>query len=503
MARDVRSALLLGCALLAACGERLGEEKTGRGLVVVVVDALRADHLGACGYDRPTTPYLDALAAEGTFFGFAYSPSPEMVPAHAAILTGCDPMLSRRIPISEPSRGTPVSDWYVPDALPRLARELLGRGFATAAFTDDPAIDPVCGFGAGFQEFSGFLSDRAPDAEDAGSAAVTTKCLNWLSGLDRSQSWFAYLQIDDLERQWTRADESRDSFFEPRAELSSVPPVSVAGRAFFAVPNPRWTGAARTVGQYEARYDGEIQKVDRNLGRFFAGLRRIGRWRETTVVVLGAYGVGFGESGLIADSGTFSDCDLHVPVIVRPDASVESRTKGRTRELFSLVDLAPTLLDLAGIPVPSGMRGVSHADAVRGKPGGADEIAFAAGGVQGGFVAIDARYCWEESSPGSLEQEPVSALSTSWYGDDLDHRKDVRRFLHDRKSNPSVGHLRGSADDAAASARLSAAAREHYEWIEKARAVLQGGSSALAGVDPATIAELRRRHLLGEERGAD
>ena len=93
-----------------------------------------------------------------------------------------------------------------------------------------------------------------------------------------------------------------------------------------------------------------------------------------------------------------------------------------TRELFSLVDLAPTLLDLARIQIPNGMRGVSHVDAIRGKPGGSDEIAFAAGGVQGGFVAIDAHYCWEESSQGSLEQEGVTALSSSWYGDDLDHR---------------------------------------------------------------------------------
>lgn len=507
MARDVRSGLLVATALLAAllpaCGERAGTEPTGRGLVVVVVDALRADHLGACGYDRPTTPYLDALAAEGTFFGSAYSPSPEMVPAHAAILTGCDPMLSRRIPLGEPSRGTPVSDWYVPEAVPRLARELLGHGFATKAFTDDPAIDPVCGFGAGFQEFSGFLSNRTPNAEDVGAAAVTTKCLNWLSGLDRTQPWFAYLQVDDLERQWTRPDESRDSFFEPRAERAGVPPVSEAGRAFFAVPRSRWSGAARSIGQCEARYDGELQKVDRTLGRFFVGLKRIGRWKDTTVVVVGAYGVGFGESGLIADSGTFSDCDLHVPVIVRPDASVQIRSKGRTRELFSLVDLAPTLLDLAGIPVPPGMRGASHAEAIRGKPGGSDEIAFAAGGVQGGFVAIDGRYCWEESSPGSLEQEPLTSLSFSWYGDELDHRKDLRRFLHDRKLDPSGGHLGASADDPAAAARLSAAGREHYAWIEKARAVLQGGSSALADLDPATLAELRRRHLLGEERGGD
>lgn len=503
MSIELRTGLLLAILLapLLGCGPRPGEERTGRGLLVVVVDALRGDHVGACGYDRATTPYLDALAAEGTLFSQAYSASPEMVPSHAGILTGCDPMLARRIPLDESSRGTPVSDWFVPDGLPRLPRELLGHGYATAAFTDDPAIAPVCGFGAGFQRFDGFLSERTPNATEMGSEAVSTKCLNWLSGLGRSQGWFAYLQIDDLERVWTRQDESRDSFFEPRTELATVPPVSEEDRVFFAVPRLRWTGATRSLGQYEARYDGELSSVDRNLGRFFEGLKRIGRWKNTTVVVLGAYGVSFGESGLIVDSGTFADCDLRVPVIVRPGEEVAGAKKGRSRELFSLVDIAPTLLDLEGFPVAASMRGVSHADAIRGKAGSPREFAFAAGGFQAGFAAIDARFCWEESSPGALEQEPTSPLSMSWYGDADDHRKEVRRFLHDRNSNPARGHLRGSADDASAAARLSTAGRDYYNWIEKARAVLQGGDAELEATDSATLAELRRRHLLGEDPG--
>jgi uncharacterized membrane protein len=290
---------------------------------------------------------------------------------------------------------------------------------------------------------------------------------------------------------------------------------------YFAVPRARWSGAARSLGQYEARYDGELQNVDQNLGRFFEGVKRLGRWTNTTVVVLGAYGVGFGESGVIIDSGTFSDCDLHVPVIVRPAAAVSGGDKGgdrgrektgpksgeqggekiRTQELFSLVDLAPTLLDLQGIPVPPSMRGVSHASAIRGKIGSPREIAFAAGGLQAGFAVIDARYCFEESSPGALEQEAVSPLSISWYGDDSDHRKDVRRVLHDRIANPSSRHLQAVAENPAAAARLEAAGRDYYDWIEKARALLQAGSGALEGVDRATLDELRRRGLLGEDAG--
>jgi arylsulfatase A-like enzyme len=483
--------------VLAACGPRPGEEKIGRGVLVVAVEALRADHVGALGYDRPTTPVLDALAAEGAVFRAAYSASPDVVPANAAILTGCDPMLARRIPLGERSRGTAVSDWYVPDALPRLPRELLGRGYATAAFTDHPAIAPVCGFGAGFQTFTGFLDEREEGTSQFGIDAVSTKCLNWLSGLDEADNWFAYLQVDDLERVWLRGDEGEGSFFDPRPELAAVPPVAAEDRVYFALPRSHWMGLTRSFGQLEARYDGELRRVDAALARLFDRLRRIGRWKETTVVVVGTFGVGFGEGGLVADSGTFSDCDLHVPVVVRAAESLAAKRKIVVGDLTSLVDLAPTLLDLHGFPPPPSMRGVSHANALRGTASSPPETVFAAGGFQSGFAAIDPHFCYEEGSAGALEQDAPSPLSISFFGDALDHRGDLRAHLHDRKKDRFPGHVHPSAEDPAAAVRLSEAGREHYAWIEKARAVLQGGASA--ATDAAEIEELERRGLLGEQ----
>jgi hypothetical protein len=119
--------------------------------------------------------------------------------------------------------------------------------------------------------------------------------------------------------------------------------------------------------------------------------------------------------------------------------------------------------------------------------------------MQGGFAAIDARFCYEESSPAALEQDAVSPLSRSWYGDDRDHRRDVRRFLHERLASPAAGHLGTGADDATETARLSAAGIEHYAWIEKARAILQAGPQGVANADRAVVEELRRSGLLGAD----
>lgn len=499
---------ILGVAALApACGPRPGGEKTGRGVLVIVVDALRADHVSHLGYDRKTTPYLDALAAGGTSFTSMYSASPETLPAHAAILTGCDPMLARRIPIDGPSRGTAVTDWYLPDELPRLPREFLAHGYATAAFVDHPAVSPVCGFGAGFQEFGGYESTSEGGALASGFEGVSSRFLNWVFGLDRSQDWFAYVQLDDLERLWLRPDQKWDTFFEPRSELSAVPPVADDERVYFALPRGRWDGGSRSIGQLEARYDGALCSLDQSLGRLFEKLRRGGRWDATTVVVVGSHGVGFGEAGVIADTGTFSDCDLRVPWIVRAGAGLggldEGHRGGQEQQLASLVDLAPTLLELQGIPLPVGMGGVSHIETFRGIPHGERrEPVFATGGLQSGFAAIEGQLCYEESSPGGLEQDAVSPLSRSWYGDDLDHRKEVRRFLHDRGvGSARAGHLGASAGDVQAMERLSRVGREHYAWIEKARKVLQAGPGEREGFDPALVAELERRGLLGEGLG--
>ena len=125
------------------------------------------------------------------------------------------------------------------------------------------------------------------------------------------------------------------------------------------------------------------------------------------------------------------------------------------------------------------------------------ELAFASGGLQSGFVAIDSRWCYEESSPAS---GVAASLSKSWYGDALDHSGVVRRFLHDRASSHTVGHLGASAEDPAAAARLSNAGHDWYAAVARATEALQAGPGALALIDPSVRADLERRHLIAAPR---
>jgi arylsulfatase A-like enzyme len=472
-----RSLPLILAVALCACGKSASSEDAGRGVLVIAVDALRADHLRCAGYDRNTSAALDALAAEGTLFTLTFSASPRTQTAHAALLTGADPLLSQRIfpPNVQPSV---LTQTLVTERSPLLARELLGHGWTTAAFVDDPALAPTQGFAQGFGVFQGVGLTTRRRPTDAGVGGVGSRFLQWLAQRSRRESWFAYLHLHDLVRAWDSSDPERDSFFQPRPEFAFVPPVAEAAQAFFAIPRTKWSGGTVTLGEYRARYDGAVRQLDQGLGHLFAQLQRAGRWEDTTVVVVGAHGISFDESCLILDSGTLSDVDLRVPLIVRPAATLVAQRGQVSAALSSTVDVAPTLLDLHGLQKPAGMHGVSLAAVVRGDTAlGPRRYAYASCGLQEGWAVFDERWCFEHVYPGRV-LDPNLALS--WYGDAAPHF-DLREVLHDRLRSTVLGHLRpeSGADPARQSLldevrqRLSSAGTVFYEQVEAQRRLLQ------------------------------
>lgn len=487
--------LFVLAALLAGCAPEPSSSGSGHGVLVIAIDALRSDHVSVYGYDRPTMPRLEKLADEGVVFLEAWAAAPELVASHASILTGCDPTIARRPPLPD---GTQLSEsvaWQIPSEVPRLAREFLAAGYSTAAFVDDPMLSPVYGFDGGFETFTGYRAD-ARTKKESGFTAVGEKFLRWLQEVDASGEWFAYLHANDLESVWS--DPSPDprviTYFEARPELQHVPPVAESDEVFFAVPRKRWEyGGILSLGEYEARYDGTMRRLNDGISRLFAHLRRQGRWETTTVLVVGTYGFGFGESGLILESGTLSDVDLHVPCILRPAPAFETERGLRTPHLVSLLDLAPTLLDLAGLDVPRGMGGISHLGTLLGGREPAREVAFASGGLQDGFAAIDERWIFERSAPGSRRPGP---LVESWYGEYVPDRVEYRTFLKDRHAGATLGNLGDSAEDDEAITRLSEAGTVWIRAAERARDALHKVPWARKELSPEELNELRRRGIV-------
>jgi len=452
-----RTAVALALTLLfPACGKggsdgvRLGpggRGPAGRGVLLIVADGLRADHVAEAGYDRDTTPFLDALAAEGVSFRQAYSTAPWLMPAHVSVVTGCDPFVALRF-LPEDLTPTMAALWKVPEDAPRLAREFLRKGYATAAFSDHPWFSPVHGFDSGFQSFFDF--PLGPSARQTPGVEGTAKRFKqWLLGRPREKNWFAYVHLHDLERAWNEADPAWFTLFEARPELDHLPPLGAADHLYDAVPQRRWPGGLLTLGQYEIQYDGAIRRLDAELGKLFLWLEGQERWGRTTVVVVGSYGMGLGEARVILDHGTLTDVDLHVPLIVRPRGGLEGPQV--RSQLASIMDVAPTLLDLEGLAVPHEMHGVSLAPAMRDPVLAPRRNLVARCGFQSGYVVMDERWCYERTQPWAVRD---SALVLSWYGRADPADRVAREVLHDRRRGSDPGHRGVSPLDPELVARL-------------------------------------------------
>jgi len=443
---------LTGCALLAATWILPACERgfpgashvddAGRGVLLLCIDSLRADHVRSLGYDRDTTPALDRLAAEGVSFSQFFSTAPWVLPAHVTALTGCDPYVALRY-LPENIHPSMVTLWNLPRDAPRLAKEFLRHGYATAAFADHPWVSPAHGMEAGFQDFFECRLEDGMSNSDVGVEMLALHLENWLLEQSADRNWFAYVHLHDLERTWRDGDPRWDTYFTPRPELGRVPPIGAPDHTFHSIPRRRWRGGLETLGQYEAQYDGAIRRLDERLDRLFSRMAQIDRWDRTTVAVVGTYGVGFGEGGVYLDHGLLADVDLHVPWILRPSADVRCEQGLVTPALASLLDVAPTLLELHGLAVPGEMQGVSQAPVLRGLVSSVREHAVARCGFQSGFVVMDARYCYERTMPWSVRD---SELGVSWYGHVPVRDGEVREVFHDRDLDPALGHVHSSGE---------------------------------------------------------
>jgi hypothetical protein len=283
-----------------------------------------------------------------------------------------------------------------------------------------------------------------------------------------------------------------------------VPPVSNDPEAFFAQPRSRWLGGAVSLGAYEARYDGRLRRLDQQLGALFEDLRRAGLWSGTTVCVIGSYGLQFGEAGLVLDHGLYSSADLHVPWIIKP-ADRDSFDAGLvTGALASSIDLAPTLLELAGIERPAGMLGVSQVPNLRQREGEPlRTYAFGSCGLLDGGVVVSEQYALELTFPGLSLGRYGQDLSRAWFGEDFAEREspEERRF-YDRQRHP-IASLELDAQVLLAEVppeerkQLEAAAVRRFYYALQARRALHGSSWRGDGLDPAGIAELIELGYLG------
>ncbi|MFZ5480557.1 MAG: sulfatase [Myxococcota bacterium] len=363
-------------------------------IVLVSLDTLRADRLGAYGNGDALTPNLDAFAAEAVVFTQAWSQAVQTAPSHTSLFTSRYPseqVGDDRLP-------------FVPADMPLLAQLLKLWEYQTGAFVGGADLSKYRGLNVGF--------DAYETSRDFGSLFHTTPpALAWLDAVDRDAPWFLFVHGYDAHTPYLKPppygfahtggapggaglDAARrgteriiDGFLyadfyplvaafdhevRPRSAAGRARTSELAGMSEDSVP---LTEADET---YVRRvYDGAVSYADTLFGLLMAELDARGVLDEAVVVVLSDHGEQLGEHGLWGHCCEVNDEESHVPLLVRLPHGERGGT--RVDATVELVDVMPTLLELAEIPPPAGIHGRSFAAALRGEPFAGRPRAFTQG----------------------------------------------------------------------------------------------------------------------------
>lgn len=299
-------------------------------VVLVSIDTLRADHVGAYGYKRPTTPNLDALARESAVFLNTFAPAPWTLPSHVSLLSGQN-CLTHRV-------------YYESDAIdpntPLLAELLRDRGYACAAFTGAGFVSSSFGFSRGFYEFDqgqGALGSETLAAEAA------KKAVGWLK-THADRPFFLFLHTYQVHHPY-KAPPPYDTLFlgpDPkwrRWDFSK----DHGGRPNIFKPLPE-SERQNIIGLY----DGGIRYTDEALLKpLVETLKERGLLDRTLLIVTSDHGEEFFEHGGWAHTRAVYDESIKVPLIIRFPGG---RWAGRRAPVVRLTDIAPTVLEALGIP---------------------------------------------------------------------------------------------------------------------------------------------------------
>jgi choline-sulfatase len=296
---------------IAACGAAdRAPSPHARNLVLITIDTLRADHVGAYGYARGRTPTLDGLAGRGARFDRAYAAAPITLPSHATLLTGRYP----------PGHGARDNGMRIAASIPTIASTLRAQGFRTAAFVAAFPLDHQFGLDRGFEVYSDRLG-RGADGKPANerpASQVVDEAIAWLRTLPAGPN----LPSAPAFFLWVH-------FFEPHAPYG----------------NP---SSGRPAME---RYDEEIATADREAGRLLTAIGPA--LADSVIVATGDHGEAFGEHGEYAHSIFVYDTTLRVPLIIVPPQTASRRGTGDfaarvVGDPVTLADIAPTVMRMLG-----------------------------------------------------------------------------------------------------------------------------------------------------------
>ena len=432
-------------------------DSTKKNLLLISLDTLRADHLGAYGYERATSPRLDEFAADAALFEDCISNSSWTTPAHASIFTGLSPILH--------GAGGPAG-FRLREGAVTLAELARANGYLTAAFTQGHAIDGGLGFAQGFDQYSNGPPSGGLPQSDGRAEEIFEQGAQWLDEFG-GNPFVLFLHTYEIHAPYMPPEAFRGRF-------TADPPGD--GMPLKSMSDP----AARE--RIVALYDEGIAYTDDVLGKFLDGMRESGLLDRTHVIIFSDHGEEFWEHGDVQHSFTLYQEQLHVPLIVRLAENDPPAVRIPQRVILS--DLFATALELLGIEHARPRDSLSLVPLMRGADAAYPRTMFRA-----------------ELYKENLQYFMIAALR----GD----AKYTAKTRYDRAASPLHEFILGEGTEAAGGARfpgepeltllrlLDTTAQAHPE-VEEQFYDLGADPAELAPIDPGPRMNTLRRVLLDD-----
>jgi len=409
-------------------------------VLLIGIDSLRADRLGCYGYGRPTSPFMDGLAAQGLLFEQFFAPVIPTQPSFTTFFSGQMPTTHGIVA----HRG----DWRFADDRPFLPEFFQAAGYATAAIDNLADHHQKEWFRRGFDAY---INPREPGTFPD-CFLYNRAAIDWLKNKG-DRPFFLFVHYWDPHTPYLPPKSYRNLFYEGDPTVRN--PGSLKG--FYERPlmdwwpekwmdrlAQEWPGAAHPhlsdIEFVRAQYDSEVRCADDGVREMVGALEEMGVLKDTAIVIWGDHGEELGEHGIYFDHHGLYESDIKVPLIVRWPG-VDGRRIGA---LTQHMDLAPTILEGAGLPVPEAMDGQSLWPLIRGQANGRPD------------VLLTGECTW--MAKWALRQEGwklIVARAPDFYGK-------PERELYDLVNDP--GEQRNLAEDETARAREMAEQLEDVLW---------------------------------------
>lgn len=299
-------------------------------VILISIDALRADHLGCYGYDRNTSPNIDKIAKEGIIFENHISQASWTVPSHASMFTSLYPFpLGLKNPVKLNNEHT------------TLAEIMKDNGYTTIAFTDGGYMTDEFGFNQGFDVFND---------EGGGLAEINGRVSRWINS---SQKRPFFLFIHTYDTHCLSKDKPSKPYrymFDKEFEYNS---------SHYCGHVQDLTNVSGGELLYKnAIYDGAIYYTDVLIGDLFEELKKHGVYNKSIIIITSDHGEEIGDHGFFDHGHSLYDEIIHIPLIINyPDS--KNAAKKRVKTITRNIDIMPTILDFLNISFNGNLEGRS------------------------------------------------------------------------------------------------------------------------------------------------